>query len=186
MEEKLLVARILRGEKKAIEEFYQLYQPRLENYILGKIDNPNDAEEIVQDTFISTLNSLPNFDFRCALFTYLCAIANHEIVDFYRRKKIKTILFSRFPFLETIAVKALGPEDEALKNELKEEVKKVLKKINKRYRLLLKLKYLKELSIKEIAILRKMTPKAVESALVRARRRFGYFWKRRKKEVNHD
>jgi len=170
--EKELVKKILAGDQKAICEFYQHHQTRLQNYILGKISNPNDAEEILQDTFISTLNSLPNFNFRCSLFSFLCAIANHEIVDFYRRKKIKTVLFSHFPFLETIASQALTPEDKALKNALKTEIKEVFKQLRPRYSKLLRLKYLKQFSVKEIAQKLKTTPKAIESALVRARQAF--------------
>lgn len=187
MNEKGLVEKILAGDQKVIRKFYQRHQTRLQNYILGKISNPNDAEEILQDTFISTLNSLPNFSFRCSLFSFLCAVANHEIVDFYRRKKIKTVLFSRFPFLEMIASQALTPEDEALKKALKAEIKKVLKQLHPHHSKLLHLKYLKQFSVKEIAQKLKATPKAIESALTRARRRFAHLWtKRRKKEVKND
>lgn len=180
MTDKQLVKRILGGDKKAVRKFYREYKPQLKNYILGKVSNSADAEEILQDTFIATLNSLPNFNFQSKLSSYLCAIANHEIADFYRKKKIKTILFSHFPFLETIASRALTPEDQALKNELKEEIKKVFRRINPRYRQVLRLKYLKELSVREIAEILKTTEKAIESALTRARRQFGKIWQNKR------
>jgi len=177
-QEKQLVADILAGKQKAVREFYRKYRPRLENYLRGKVSSPTEVEEILQDTFLAALNSLPNFNFRSRLFSYLCAIANHEVADFYRRKKIKTLLFSRFPFLETLASKALTPEEEILKKELKEEIKKVLAKLSPYHRQLLRLKYLRQFSIKEIAQKLKTTPKAVESALGRARKNFSFWWKK--------
>ena len=110
MDEKELVSQILENDKKAVNIFYKTYQKRLLSFILRKVDNQKDAEEIWQDTFISGLDSLPLFSFRSSLFTWLCSIARHEIADFYQRKKIKTIVFSRFPFLKKIVDKALGPE----------------------------------------------------------------------------
>jgi len=172
MNEKQLVKKILAGDQKAIREFYQRFEKRLTNYVQGRINNPNDVEEIVQDTFWGILNSLPNFKFNSSLYTYLVSIAKHEIADYYRKKRIKTTLFSRFPFLETLASQALTPENRALKNELKEEIIKALERLPARYQKLLRLKYLKEYSIKEIGLKLAFTPKAIESALARARKAF--------------
>lgn len=170
--DKALVKKILTGSQKTVKEFYQKYEKRLTNYVQSRIDNPADVEEIVQDAFWGTLNSLPNFRFQSSLSTFLFGIAKHEIADYYRKKRIKTVLFSRFPFLETLASKALGPEEEALKKELKQEILKVLKRLPPRYQKLLKLKYLEEHSVKEIALRLASTPKAIESALMRARKTF--------------
>lgn len=184
-DEKKFVADLLKGKKRAEKEFYQQYQERLKNFILGKVADPRDAEEILQDSFISFFVSLPNFNFNSSLYSYLCAITKHEVVDFYRKKKIKMVLFSRFPFLETLAAKALTPEEEVLKQELKTEIKKTLKSIGRRYGKLLRLKYLLGFSVKEIAQKTASSPKSVESALTRARKSFANEY-RRKKEVRHD
>jgi RNA polymerase sigma-70 factor (ECF subfamily) len=103
--EKELVEKIVRQDQEAIKQLYENYQERLKNYIIGRIDNPRDVEELLQDTFISTINSLANFNFKCSLSSYIFSIARHEIADFYRKRKIKTVLFSKFPFLETVADK---------------------------------------------------------------------------------
>ncbi len=174
--EKKLIEKVIRNDQEGIGLLYKNYQERLENYITGRIDNPQDTKEILQDTFISAVYSLANFNFKSSLSSYLCAIARHEIADFYRKRKIKTILFSRFPFLETIADKALTPEEEALKQELKEEIKIVLDQLRPRYRKALKLKYLYQYPVKEIANMLESTPKAIESVLTRARKKFKENW----------
>ena len=174
--EKQLVDKVINNNQKATSLLYQQYQKRLKNYITGRIDDPRDTEEILQDTFISTINSLPNFNFKSSLSSYLCAIARHEIADFYRKKKIKTVLFSRFPFLEVVADKALTPEEKALKQELRDEIKLVLARLSPKYRKILRLKYYYHYPVKEIAQIFKSTPKAIESVLTRARKRFRKNW----------
>lgn len=150
--------------------------PRLRNYISKKIDEDNDVEEILQATLISAAGSWPTFKGNSSFSTWLCGIAKHEIADFYRKKKIKTFLFSRFPFLENLVSEALGPEEELLKEELRKEVKETLSRLAEGYSLVLRLKYYNGLSLKEIAQKLNLTVKAAESRLSRARLAFRKEW----------
>ncbi|MDD4938486.1 MAG: sigma-70 family RNA polymerase sigma factor, partial [Candidatus Shapirobacteria bacterium] len=96
--------------------------------------------------------------------------------DYYRKKKIKTILFSVSPIFEEIADKALTPERDVLKNELKEEIKKTFLAIRKGYKKILRLKYIEGWKVKEIAKKTNLTEKAVESKLIRAKKEFREAW----------
>jgi len=153
-----------------VEEWYRKYRERLLSFILSRVPDPKDAEEILEDTFLSAWESFPLFRNKSSFFTWLCGIAKHEIADYYRKKRIKAILFSRFPFLENLASQALGPEEEMLKKELKKEVFQALGRLKKRYRKVLILKYVEGKKVGEIAHLLDQTVKAVESCLFRARR----------------
>ena len=164
-----LVNKILVGDEKAIQLFYKKYSQKLLNFILLKIDDPADAEEILQDTLISAMDSLPLFSGQSSLYTWLGAIAKHEVVDFYRKKKIKTILFSRLPILEGLAGQALGPEERLMEKEVKNKIKIVFKKLSEGYGQILRLKYVEGYSVTQIAKKLGMTFKAVESKLFRAR-----------------
>ena len=150
--------------------------PRLKKYIFFKVSEPKDAEEIFQETLIAAHESLAFFEGKSSFFTWLCGIANHEISDYYRRKKIKTLLFSNFPFLENIVSEALTPDESLEKKELGKEVKKVLSEITEGYSQILRLKYYQGLSMAEIAGSLKTTAKAVESRLSRAREAFRIKW----------
>ena len=150
--------------------------PKLKKYILSKVSESKDAEEIVQETLISASLSYPLFKGDSSFFTWVAAIANHEIADFYRKKKIKTILFSRFPFLENIVSEALTPDENFEKQELRKEVKKVLSCLSEGYSEILRLKYYQGFSMGEIARKMKTTVKAVESRLSRAREAFRHRW----------
>jgi RNA polymerase sigma-70 factor (ECF subfamily) len=145
---------------------------KLKKFIFQRVENPLDGEEILQETLLSAYNCLSLYSSRSSFFTWLCGIAKHEISDFYRKKKIKTILFSHLPWLENLASEALGPEQLFLKKEFEERVKKTMNSLSEGYREILRLKYYQNLSVKEIAKKFNETVKAVESKLFRARQAF--------------
>ncbi len=176
--EKQLVKQVLSAEKSAIDRFYNKYQKPLLSFVNKRVKNRRDAQDIVQETLISGLNSLPSFNFNSSLFSWLCAIAKHETADFYRKKKLKTIVFSKLPFLKDWADDALGPQGEYLKDELKEEIIAVLENLTEGYSKILRLKYIEGLSMKAIAEKLSITAKAVDSRLYRARKKFKKAWKK--------
>lgn len=159
-------------DEKEFKKIYQKYQTRLLNFILQKVERREDAEEILQETMISAIDSLPLFRSHSSLYTFLCSIAKHEIADFYRRKKIKTFLFSRLPQLEDVVSQALSPEREFEEKELKRKVMRTLRSLSEGYARILRLKYIDGLSYRQIAKKLKKSVKAVESKLARARNAF--------------
>jgi len=178
MNEKKLIEQVLAGNKKAIEKFYNEYKKPLLSFVRKRVKNNRDAQDIVQETLVSGINSLPNFNFKSSLFSWLCAIAKHETVDFYRKRKLKTILFSKMPFLKDWTDEALGPQGEYLKDELKEEIKSVLENLSEGYSKILRLKYIEGMTMKKIAKKMSITAKAVEMRLYRARKKFRKLWQK--------
>ena len=172
MNDRKLVSGILKGDKKAIKSLYQKYELRLLYFILSKVADKKDAEEILQDTFISALDSIPLFNYKASLYTWLWAICRHEISDFYRKKKIETIVFSRLPFLKNIVSRALGPELVLEEKQAKERIFRTFKSLSEGYFEILRLKYIEGFSMKEISLRLNKTVKAVESKLSRARLAF--------------
>jgi RNA polymerase sigma-70 factor (ECF subfamily) len=159
-----------------MEEFYNKYYFGLRKFVSQKIDDDGVVDEIVNDVMLAGINTKDTYNQKCSEFSWLCSIAKHKVIDYYRKKKIKTILFSVSPMFEEIADKALTPERDVLKNELKEEIKKTFKEIKEGYKNLLRLKYIDGFKVNEIAKKTNLTPKAVESRLVRAKKKFREAW----------
>ena len=159
-----------------MEDCYKKYYFGLKKFISQKIDDEGVVEEITNDVMLAVINSEKRYEKRCSQFSWICSIAKHKIIDYYRKKKIKTILFSVNPIFEEIADKALTPERDVLKNELKDEIKKTLSEIKKGYKNLLRLKYIEGKKIAEIAKESNLTVKAVESRLIRAKKQFKEAW----------
>lgn len=145
---------------------------QLKKFIFSRVNSPEDAEEILQETLIAALESLPTYSGRAAFLTWLCGIARHEMADFYRKKKIKTFLFSHLPWLESLASQALGPEQQMLEKEFVQKVLRTMAGLNEGYRQILRLKYYQGLTVVQIAQELNETVKAVESKLFRARKTF--------------
>jgi RNA polymerase sigma-70 factor (ECF subfamily) len=182
--EQEMIRGLLKNEKYWLRQFHDQYRQRLFNFVLQKIDDPRDAEEIVQDTLVAAIYSLPSFLGKSCLWTWLCGIAKHEAADFYRKRRIKTILFSRFPFLETLASRALSPEIALEEKEIKQKIFRVFSALNEGYREVLRLKYIEGLSLREIANRWEKSVKAIEMRLRRARHAFVDLWENQELDQN--
>lgn len=84
-----LIERIrARNDQQAWNELDRRYRGRLMAYVHQYIGTKNnDAEDIVQDTFLGFQNSLPNFDPSRPLETWLFTIARNKTNDYLRRRK---------------------------------------------------------------------------------------------------
>lgn len=172
MNDKELVNQILSGKENALLCFIRHFQKPLSGYLRKKIANEEDMEEILQDTFLATIESLRDFSFRCSLFTFICSIANHKVIDYYRRKKLKNIVFSRLPEVESLLATLLGPEEKLDEALLRQKIKETFKTIAPKYEKILKLKYIYGYSVAEIAQRLSISFKSAESQLFRARKSF--------------
>lgn len=172
MDDATLIARILARDKSSLSAFYRKYAPRLSRFISVKIGNKDDAEEVLQDTLFAFLEAIRDFQGKSKIDTFLFSICNHKIIDYYRRKKFKHIVFSQMPNLEALISPVLNPEEELDITLLKEKTKLVFSHMLPQYAQVLKFKYIESLSVEEIARKLSTSFKSAESQLFRARKAF--------------
>jgi RNA polymerase sigma-70 factor (ECF subfamily) len=84
--DKFLVERIGEGDAAAWEELIARYEGRLLAFVEQRLKNRGCSEDIVQETFIGFLNSLPNYDRRRPLESYLFTICAYKLTDHLRRE----------------------------------------------------------------------------------------------------
>jgi RNA polymerase sigma-70 factor, ECF subfamily len=82
----LLVDRIRAGGQDAWTELIARYEGRLLAFVGSRANSRAAAEDVVQETFIGFLTSLPNYDARRSLESYLFSIAAHKLTDHLRRE----------------------------------------------------------------------------------------------------
>ncbi|TWT46764.1 RNA polymerase sigma factor [Botrimarina hoheduenensis] len=83
----LLVADIRRGKPEAWRRLIDEYEGRLRAFVRSRIGTARSAaEDVVQETFIGFLTSLPNYDTRRPLEGWLFSIASHKLTDYLRRE----------------------------------------------------------------------------------------------------
>jgi len=172
-DDKLLVQQLLSRNERALNDFYHTYAPQLLGFIRAKIGIEADVEEIAQDTLFALLEGLRDFTFQSSLKTYLFSIAHHKIVDFYRKKKLKKIVFSQIASgLDLIRAEGVEPEELLTRQMIEEKITTILNKLTPRYGQILVLKYVEGRNVVEIAGRMSLSFKSAESLLFRARKAF--------------
>src|ERR671926_361133 len=83
--DRLLVQQIRQADPRAWETLITRYEGRLLAFVQRRLRDRSASEDVVQETFVGFLNSLPNFDDRRELQTYLFTIASHKLTDHLRR-----------------------------------------------------------------------------------------------------
>ncbi|GAB6165028.1 sigma-70 family RNA polymerase sigma factor [Thermostilla marina] len=99
--EQLLIREIRSGNRQAWDDLIRQYEGRLSAFVMNRVRNRHEAEDIVQDTFIGFLTSLPNYDGRRPLESYLFKIASNKLTDYLRRRGRRPMLSLESQFSES-------------------------------------------------------------------------------------
>lgn len=90
--EELLIERIRRGEAAAWEECIARYEGRLLAFVDSRLRNRVASEDVVQESFLGFLISLPNYDDKTSLETWLFSITAHKLTDALRREGRRPVI----------------------------------------------------------------------------------------------
>jgi len=82
----ILIDRIRAGQPEAWQELIARFEGRLLAYVEARLRRRDAAEDVVQETLIGLLTSLPNYDVSRPLEGYLFSIAAHKLTDHLRRQ----------------------------------------------------------------------------------------------------
>ncbi len=82
----LLVQRVRSGGSEAWEQLIARFEGRLLAFAESRLNNRAASEDVVQEAFMGFLISLPNFDERTPLETWLFTITAHKLTDYLRRE----------------------------------------------------------------------------------------------------
>lgn len=84
--DRCLVQEIRAGQVESWRRLVERYQGRLHAFVVSRLGDPDAADDVVQETFLGLLRSLPHYDEQQDLETYLFAIARHKLVDVRRAR----------------------------------------------------------------------------------------------------
>lgn len=90
-DEASLVRRAQQYDQEAFAKLYETYFDKIYRYVMVRIGNTAEAEDMTQQVFINALKSISSFKWRGVPFSaWLFRIAHNQVID-YRRKKSRTI-----------------------------------------------------------------------------------------------
>jgi RNA polymerase sigma-70 factor (ECF subfamily) len=178
MESTELIAGMLKGDERAFTAFFDSYFPRVYRFALPRLGGDADATaEVVQATLVKAMRKLADFRGDASLFTWVCQICRHEVVDWLRaqrRHSDKVVLMEDSPELRAAVDAIAAPDMEEPANrysaaETRRLVRSVLDRLPPRYGDALEMKYVEGLSVEEIGVELGIGTTATQSLLARAR-----------------
>ncbi len=156
-DDKILVAKALKGERKAFEMIVLRYEQPLVSYFGRILGDREMAMDFAQDVFLKVHASLASFRPAFKFSTWLFKIASNHLIDHWRRRKIGTISMDQ-PFggdedRLAIQVPDPGPSLERTYElaEIRRRIEAALEKIPPALRELFVLRHVNEFSYEEIA-----------------------------------
>ena len=180
-DEQRLVRRMLDGDERAFSEFFDEYFARLYRFALPRLNGDVDAaREVAQATLCKVMRKLGTFRGEAALFTWMCQICRHQIVDHLRecrRHAGRIVLIEDSPAVQA-ALDAIQipdserPEAQYDQGQTGALVRAVLDRLPARYGNALEWKYVEGLSVEEIGARLGVGTTAAQSLLARARLAF--------------
>lgn len=151
-------------EQKLLEKLYNSYYKEIYLYLYSMCKRKETAEDIVQETFLKALLSLPKNHNNLRAWLYM--VARNIYLNTYKKEK-------RIIYTEDISNDIIDNSDEILNSILKSEQSRMLHqalmRLEERKREILVLHYFGGLKLKEIAALMKITTENVKIIIYRGR-----------------
>ncbi|MCB0263118.1 MAG: sigma-70 family RNA polymerase sigma factor [Calditrichaeota bacterium] len=172
---KQLVKRAKSGDDDAFTELIELYSERIYNLGLRILRRPDDAADVLQETFIKVYEKIDTFDGRADFFTWLYRIATNEALMRIRKEK-RTVLsdtelekYYDRPNSAEIQEWQDVPLRDMLSREFKKHLDKAVEALPEIYRSVFVLRDLESISTRETSKILGITETNVKVRLKRAR-----------------
>jgi RNA polymerase sigma-70 factor (ECF subfamily) len=176
-QEAALIQRVQAGDEIAFRDLVERYQAKVFSIIYGILRNRNDAEDIAQQVFTKVYFSIPKFDFRSSLLTWVYKITVNECYDYLRKKRVRKLVYES-DFTEDDIRTMENTEQSAEKSRpvdtrlaQRDLVMKLLDKLSEDDRTLLLLKEVEGHSVEELSEMTGMNQNTIKVKLFRARQK---------------
>jgi len=171
-----LVSRSRGGDLAAYDELMRRYSGRIYSVVYNITGNREDAEDLVQDTFVKAYQSLDRFMGKASFYTWIYRIAVNRTLNFIKKRNRKSALslndmdlgLERDPAYIELSSKG-GPLHDASIGELQEKLNAALQTLSKKHRTVVVLHDIQGLPHEEIAKIVGVSEGTVRSRLHYAR-----------------
>ncbi|MFO0901648.1 MAG: sigma-70 family RNA polymerase sigma factor [Pirellulales bacterium] len=165
-----LIAATLNGDSQSFGELVRRYQDRVLHVILHVVGDRQEAEDLVQDTFVQAFVKLDTFRGGSAFYTWVYRIAFNLAASRQRRKRTSvSVEDQREQTGADPADRAEAPEERVLREERAGQVQAALATLPEEFRTILVLREMEGCDYESIAEILDLPPGTVRSRLHRAR-----------------
>ncbi len=175
-DESALVTAAKSGDMTAFSDLVQHYDRRVFRMAKQITQNDDDAEDVLQETFLKAYTHLADFQGNSKFYTWLVRIAvNEALMKLRKRRSDRTVPLDdpidtgEDEVVREIAVWDQNPEDTYSREELATILDQAIQSLKPAYRTVFVLRDIEEMSIEETAETLNLSISAVKSRLLRAR-----------------
>ncbi|GAB4533495.1 MAG: sigma-70 family RNA polymerase sigma factor [Anaerolineales bacterium] len=177
MDEQSLLQALKSGDRAAFAHLVETHSPAIYRLALRMLNNPQDAEDVLQETFIKAFQHIERFDGRARLSTWLYRIATNEALMLLRKRTDDGISLdapaANDPLEEQEPLEIVDwshlPEETLLSGEVHAYLEKAVRSLPESLKTVFLLREIEGLSTTETAEILKLSEAAVKTRLSRAR-----------------
>ena len=169
----ILISEAIKGNQKAYTQLISLYWESIQSQFSFKVKNKEDIEDLTILVFTKAFDNLSSYNKSFAFITWISRIANNTLIDFFRKKKLKTSPIEKYDSnsnsILNLIDSELDPELYLINVQTKNNIIKIIDSLKPKYKELVYLRYIEELTYKEISIKLNISSSLIKTRLFRAR-----------------
>jgi RNA polymerase sigma-70 factor, ECF subfamily len=150
-EEQVLIKELInpKTQNDAFKKLLQLYQKPLYFHIRNIVLNHDDADDVLQNTFIKVFSNISKFKGDSKLYSWLYRIATNEALTFLQQKAKKSGISNEE--LQSKAINNLESDVYFEGNEIELKLQKAIAILPEKQQLVFKMKYFEEMKYEEMS-----------------------------------
>ena len=174
LEDDKYVKQAIKGDQDAYKKLMDKYQKPLYFHVLKMVRNHEQVEDLVQEAFMKAFNNLNSYNSTYAFSTWLYRITTNHTIDYLRKKKLNTTSINE-PVKTRDGEMEIQISDKAetdrniIRKERKQIIHNAIDNLPDKYRKVIEMRHLQELSYQEIAEQLDLPLGTVKAHIFRAR-----------------
>lgn len=172
LDEYEIIKRAKDGDEKAFEFIVKKYQNKVANLIFKIIGDKNIVEDLTQEVFLRVMESIREYKFGSAIYTWIYRITVNICIDEIRkRQRLRAYSLDNTISQNPKSEPSYSPIEKAFeRKEMREIIENAISKLPAEYKAVIILREFEDLSYEEIAKILKTRIGTVKSRIFRARK----------------
>lgn len=172
---KKIILNVKKGDQEAFSELVELYKDKVYQISYRMLGNTHEAQDIAQEAFLRAYINLDSYDVNRKFSTWLFRITTNLSIDRIRKKKPDFYLDEEISGTDGLTLSSQlaasddSPEDEVVMREMQDWVQNEILSLPVKYRSAIILKYIEDLSLKEISEILDLPVATIKTRIHRGR-----------------
>ena len=167
--EKVLISRAQSGDEQAFADLMRMYYAFVYAIVIEIVNNPHDAEEVVQDTFLNAYRGLTQYEEQTKFRSWLATIARNRALNWLRAQRMDTVSINEVKEHALQTPNTL--DDQLIRDEQRKLIRRAMETLPQKDREIAHSYYLDGASYDELTRTHGLSYKAIAFRLSRAKQR---------------